>query len=165
MKRTYPLKNVKGVRLLMYICTYGGIHPRRVEPASPMEFAACLNEVAATRRSRASSQENATQPVFHRGPEWDFRSSLRVNAHVISSPPQRGGMGKRKSLLCSGLLEAWPNQRSFRTPLSSSLTSDGLPMKSITGSCLFKFGRSDHWVTICSIIYPLLYIGTGCEHC
>ncbi len=89
-----------------------GIHPGRVEPASPIELAMSRTEVRQARLPCASSLETFTQFFLHhawpktRGPESGSRSDSIVVAHVFSWPPVplrhvRGGVGRRGSLISS----------------------------------------------------------------
>ncbi len=104
------------------ICTCVGIHPVRVEPASPLALATSRAEALQARRSCASSLDTFTQSCLHRawlktrGPEIGSSSAKTVVAHVFTWPPARqGGVGRRKSLISlpSGRLSAYPNQRSL----------------------------------------------------
>ncbi len=105
-------------------CTCVGIHPGRVEPASPIALTTSRKEALQARRSCASSLDTFTQSFLHRawpktrGPEIGSRPALIVVAHVFSCPPAclrhvRGGVGRRRSLISSpsGRLAACPNQR------------------------------------------------------
>ncbi len=107
-------------------CTCVGIHPGRVESASPTALTTPRTEALHARRSCASSLDSFTQSFLHRawpktrGPEIGSRSALIVVAHVFSWPPVclrhvRGGVGIRRSLIrsTSGRLAACPNQRSL----------------------------------------------------
>ncbi len=107
------------ISIFVLTCACVGIHPGRVEPASPIAL-------TTSRRSCASSLDTFTQSCLHRawpktrGPEIGSRSALIVVAHVFSWPPARlrhvrGGVGRRRSLISSpsGRLAAWPNQRSL----------------------------------------------------
>ncbi len=102
-------------------CTCVGIHPGRVEPASPIALTTSRTEAFQARRSCASSQDTFTQSFLHRawpktrGPEIGSRSALVVVPHVFSWSPVRlrhvrGGVGRRRSLIRSpsGRLAAWP---------------------------------------------------------
>ncbi len=120
-------------------CTCVGIHPRRVEPASPIALIASRTEA---RRYCASSLDTFTQSFLHRawprthGPEIGFRSALTVVAHVISWPLARlrhvrGGVGRRRSLVSSssGRLAARPKQHTFRVrvvPLWNKLPAENV---------------------------------------
>ncbi len=76
--------------LLTYTCV--GIHPGRVEPASPIAMTTSRTEAHQARRSCASSLDTFTQSFFHRawpktrGPEIGSRSALIVVAHVSRAP-------------------------------------------------------------------------------
>ncbi len=100
------------VTTYLLTCTCVGIHPGRVEPASPIALATSRTEAFQARRSCASSLDTFTQSCLHRawpktrGPEIDSRSALNVVAHVISWPPVRlrhvrGDVGRRRSLISS----------------------------------------------------------------
>ncbi len=106
----------------MFLHTCVGIHPGRVEPASPIALTTSRTEAFHARRSCASSLDTFTQSFLHRawpktrGPEIGSRSALVVVAHVFSWPPVRlrhvrGGVGRRRSLISSpsGRLAAWPD--------------------------------------------------------
>ncbi len=91
---------------LILSCTCVGIHPGRVEPASPIELTTSRTEALQARRSCASSPETFTQSFLHRawpktsGPERGLRSALIVVAHIFSWPPVRlhhvrGGVSRR----------------------------------------------------------------------
>ncbi len=93
-------------------CTCVGIHPGRVEPASPIELTTPRMEALQARRSCASSLKTFTQSCLHRawpknrGPERDTRSALIVIVHVFSWPPVhlrhlRSGVGRRIALIRS----------------------------------------------------------------
>ncbi len=93
-------------------CTCVGIHPGRVEPASPITLTTSRTEALQAGRSCASSLENFTQSFLHRAwpktrsPERGSRSALIVVAHVFSWPPARlrhvrGCVGRRRSLISS----------------------------------------------------------------
>ncbi len=105
-----------------FTCTCVGIHPGRVEPASPTALTTSRTEALQARRSCASSLDTFTQSFRHRawpktrGPKIGSRSTLIVVAHVFSWPPAglchvRGGVGRRRSLISppSGRLAACPN--------------------------------------------------------
>ncbi len=95
-----------------YLLTCVGIHPGRVEPASPIELATSRTEALQPRWSCASSLKTFTQFFLHRawlktrGRESDSRTALIVIAHVFSWPPGRlrhvrGGVGRSRSLISS----------------------------------------------------------------
>ncbi len=97
---------------LLVLTTCVGIHPGRVEPASPIALTSSRTEAFQARRSCASSLGTFTQSFLHlacpktRGPEIGSRSALVVVAHVFSWPPvrlrhMRGGVGRRRSLISS----------------------------------------------------------------
>ncbi len=86
-------------------CTCVGIHPGRVEPASPIVLTASRTEALHARRSCTSSLDTSTQSFLHRawpkarGPEVGSRSALIVVAHVFSlSAPQERRCGQEKVL-------------------------------------------------------------------
>ncbi len=100
------------VSALLFTCTCVGIHPGRVEPASPTALTTSRTEALQARRSCASSLDTFTQSFLHRawpktrGPEIGSRSALIVVAHVFSWPPARlrhvrGDVGRRRSLISS----------------------------------------------------------------
>ncbi len=103
-------------------CTCVGIHPRRVEPASPVALTTSRAEALRARRSCASSLDTFIQSLLHRawpksrGPEIGCRSALIVVAHVLSWPPTRlrhvrGGVGRKRTMISSpsGRLATCPN--------------------------------------------------------
>ncbi len=107
-------------------CTCAGIHPGRIEPASPTALTTSRTEALQARRSCASSLDTFTQSFLYRawpktrGPEIGSRSALIVVAHVFSWSQARlrhvrGGVGRRRSLISSlsGRLAACPIQRSL----------------------------------------------------
>ncbi len=115
-------------------CTNVGIHPGRVEPASPIALTTSRMEALQARRSCASSLDTFTQSFLHRawpktrGPKIGSMSAFIVEAHVFSWPLARlrhvrGGVGWRRSLISSplGRLVAWPNQRSLLCTSSASM--------------------------------------------
>ncbi len=115
-------------------CTCVGIHPGRIEPASPISLTTSRMEALQARRSCTSSLNTFTQSFLHRawpktrGPEIGSISALIVVANVFSWPPARlrhvrGGVGRRKSLICSpsGRLAACPNQRSLLSTSSAGI--------------------------------------------
>ncbi len=121
-------------RFFTCTCTCVGIHPGRVEPASPIALTTSRTEAFQARRSCASSLVTFTQSFLHRawpktrGPEIGSRSALIVVAHVVSWPPARlrhvrGGVGRRRSLISSplGRLAACPNQRSLLCTSSAGM--------------------------------------------
>ncbi len=97
---------------LVPTCTCVGFHPRRVEPAPPIELTTSRKEAPQARRSCASLLDTFTQFCLHRawpktrGSERGSRSALTVVAHVFSWPPARlrhvrGGVRRRRSLVSS----------------------------------------------------------------
>ncbi len=93
-------------------CSCVGIHPGRVEPASPTTLTTSRTEALQTRRSCASSLDTFTQSFLRRawpktcGPQIGSRSALIVVAHVFTWPPARlrhvrGGVERRRSLISS----------------------------------------------------------------
>ncbi len=98
---------IKEVKYLL-TCTCVGIHPGRVELASPIALTTSRTEPLQARQSCASSLDTFTQSFLHRA--WPktrgSRSALIVVAHVFSGPPAclshvRGGVGRRRSLISS----------------------------------------------------------------
>ncbi len=93
-----------GVGRYLLTCTCVGIHPGRVEPASPVELTASRTEALQARRSCPSSIETFTQHFLLRawlttcGPERGSRPALIVVVHVFRWPPC---VGKRGSLISS----------------------------------------------------------------
>ncbi len=94
-------------RMVTYLltCTCVGIHPGRVEPASPTALTTSRTEALQARRSCASALDTFTQSFLHRawpktrGPEIGSRSALIVVAHVFSSSaPRARRCGKEKVL-------------------------------------------------------------------
>ncbi len=86
---SFPLPTGITQRYLL-TCTCVGIHPGRVEPASPIDLITSRTEALQTRQSCASSLETFTQSFLHRawpktgGPEKGSGSVLIVFAHVFS---------------------------------------------------------------------------------
>ncbi len=98
--------------VLTFTCACVGVHPGRVEPASPTALTTSRTEALQARRSCASSLGTFTQSFLYRawpetrGPKIGSRSALIVVVHVISWPPSRlrhvrGGVGRRRSLISS----------------------------------------------------------------
>ncbi len=119
---------MKGVwhELLTCTCTCVGIHPGRVEPASPIALTTSRMQAFQARWSCASSLDTFTQSFLHRawlktrGPESCSRSALIVIAHVFSWLPARlrGGVRRRRSLISSLLGR---NQRSLLSTSSAGM--------------------------------------------
>ncbi len=100
-KRLRPRLFFHALRLLsshentvyLLTCTCVGIHPGRVEPASPVALTTSRTEALQARRSCASSLDIFTQSYLHRAwpktrdPEVGSRSALIVVANVFSCPP------------------------------------------------------------------------------
>ncbi len=90
-------------------CTCVGIHPRRVEPASPIALTTSRTEALQARRSCASSVDSFIQSFVWpnaRGQESGSRPALIVIVHVFSWSPVRlrhvrGGVARRRSLISS----------------------------------------------------------------
>ncbi len=119
----------------MYLltCTCVGIHPGRVESASPIALTTSRTEALPARRSCGSSLNTFAQSLLHRAwpktrcPDIDSRSALIVVAHVFGWPSARlrhvrGGVGRRSLISSpSGSLAARPNQRSLLCTISAGM--------------------------------------------
>ncbi len=141
-------------------CTCVGIHPRRVEPASPIALTTSRTEALQTRRSLACSLDTFTQPFFHcvwpktRGTEIVSRLALIVVAHVFSWPPARlrhvrGRVGRRRSLASSPSwrLAAWPNQWSLLCTRSAGMLKRQRRRRSSThGTQPLRLKRKMRWM-------------------
>ncbi len=112
LRRRLRLTSIPAQLVHLLTCTCVGIHPGRVEPASPIALTTSRAEALQAWRSCASSLDTFTQSFLHRawpktrGPEIGSMSDLIVVAHVFSWLPARlrhvrGGVGRRRSLSSS----------------------------------------------------------------